>query len=47
MNPYFSSGSDELEVEIRTEAEADEFWSYVGRKKIRDGHGMRWKEIPA
>lgn len=39
MNPYFlprsnnPSPSDGLEIEIRTDAEADELWSYVGRKK--------------
>lgn len=32
MNPYFSQGEEELEIEIRTEAEADEFRSYIGNK---------------
>ena len=37
MNPFFSPGADGLEIEIRTEAEADEFRSYVGNKK-----NQRW-----
>ncbi len=37
MNPFFSPGADGPEIEIRTEAEADEFWSYVGNKK-----NQRW-----
>ena len=35
MNPFFSSAGDiffDLEIEIRTDAEADEFWSYIGNK---------------
>jgi insertion element IS1 protein InsB len=32
VNPYFSPGEEELEIEIRTEAEADEFRSYIGNK---------------
>lgn len=32
MNPYFPSGAECLEIEIRTEAEADELWSYIGHK---------------
>ena len=37
MNPYFSPDERNLEIEIRTEAEADELWSYVGSKK-----NQRW-----
>jgi insertion element IS1 protein InsB len=39
VNPYFPSGpgASPLEVEIRRDAEADEFWSYVGNKK-----NQRW-----
>jgi insertion element IS1 protein InsB len=38
VNPYFTPGLDGtssagIEVEIRTDAEADELWSYVGNKK--------------
>ncbi|MCP4570702.1 MAG: IS1 family transposase [FCB group bacterium] len=32
MNPCFSPDTGGLEIEIRTDAEADEFWSYVGNK---------------
>lgn len=32
MNPYFSPCEEGLEIEIRTDAEADEFWSYIGNK---------------
>ena len=42
VNPYFtprldSTSSAGIEVEIRTDAEADELWSYVGNKK-----NQRW-----
>ena len=38
MNPYFSPGEGGPEIEIRTEAEADEFRSYTGNKgKISGG----------
>lgn len=37
MNPYFTPQPDGIEIEIRTDAEADEFWSYVGNKK-----NQRW-----
>ncbi|WP_417914291.1 IS1 family transposase, partial [Candidatus Electronema sp. JM] len=33
VNPYFMPQADSIEIEIKTDAEADEFWSYVGRKK--------------
>ncbi len=33
MNPCFSPDTGGPEIEIRTDAEADEFWSYVGNKK--------------
>jgi insertion element IS1 protein InsB len=32
VNPYFSPGEEVPEIEIRTEAEADEFRSYIGNK---------------
>jgi len=32
-----SESADELEIEIRTDAEADEVWSYVGKKQ-----NQRW-----
>ncbi len=32
MNPYFQPGAEFPEIEIRTEAEADELWSYTGHK---------------
>lgn len=32
MNPYFPAGAECPEIEIRTEAEADELWSYIGHK---------------
>jgi len=35
VNPFFLSAGDifsDLEIEIRTDAEADEFWSYIGNK---------------
>ena len=40
MNPYFLTGDEierwkELEVEIRFDAELDEFWSFVGNKSNR------------
>lgn len=41
VNPYFTERSDStsvgIEVEIGTDAEADELWSYVGNKK-----NQRW-----
>ena len=37
MNPCFLQGTGDLEIEIRMDAEADEFWSYVGNKK-----NQRW-----
>ena len=40
MNPFFLSDPHifgDLEIEIRTDAEADEFWSYVGNKQ-----NQRW-----
>ena len=37
MNPHFSSSADELEIEIRTDAEADEFRSHVEKKQ-----NQRW-----
>ena len=40
MDPFFSSAGDiffDLEIEIRTDAEADEFWSYIGNKE-----NQRW-----
>ncbi|MCP4157853.1 MAG: IS1 family transposase [bacterium] len=35
MNPYFQPGAEFPEIEIRTEAEADELWSYTGHKGSR------------
>ena len=32
MNPYFIPRPAGIEIEIKTDAEADEFWSYVGNK---------------
>ena len=42
VNPYFTprldgASSSGIEVEIKTDAEADELWSYVGNKK-----NQRW-----
>ena len=37
MNPHFASSADELEIEIKTDAEADEVRSYVGKKQ-----NQRW-----
>ena len=37
MNPYFLPQADGIEIEIKTDAEADELWSYVGGKK-----NQRW-----
>ncbi len=53
VNPYFIPRPDStpvgIGVEIRTDAEADEFRSngvMSGTRKIRDGHGARLQEIP-
>jgi insertion element IS1 protein InsB len=32
VNPYFPPGAECPEIEIRTETEADEFWSYIGHQ---------------
>ncbi|MGR0481566.1 MAG: hypothetical protein ACTFAL_09235 [Candidatus Electronema sp. V4] len=44
MNPHFmahlnslSSSGLEIEIEIQADAEADEFFSYIWNKKMRDG----------
>ena len=37
VNPYFMPQTDGIEIEIKTNAEADELWSYVGGKK-----NQRW-----
>jgi len=51
VKQYFTPGLDGtssagIEVEIRTDAEADELWSYAGKKKNSERHGTRLKEIP-
>ena len=51
MNPYLLNKDeiqslDSLELSFHYTAEADEFWSYVGRKRPNNvGLGMQWTRI--